>query len=149
MLRYRLPPEDPWPAARDDMEAAVYFLRSAAGSARYHVDPDKIMVLGFSAGAHLSAHAFSPRLKACVLVYPGHHDVPGKKIPTTQRAVAEAKRAGDDRSSLPSLYVVASTTDFVCSPTQHVDPVVRELRDAGLDCKSVFRRRDAPLDLRR
>ena len=56
-LRYRLPPKHPWPAARDDVAAAVEFLRSPAAAAKFRVDRDRLVLLGFSAGSHLSAHA--------------------------------------------------------------------------------------------
>ncbi len=54
-LNYRLAQEAAWPAQRTDVVAAVNELREHAD--RYHVDPDKIVLLGSSAGAHLAAAA--------------------------------------------------------------------------------------------
>lgn len=59
-ITYRLTSRDkekntitnPFPAALHDAKAAVRWMR--ANAAKYHVDPDKIAVLGGSAGGHLS-----------------------------------------------------------------------------------------------
>ena len=49
LLRYRLPPDHPWPAARDDLLAALDYACSAE-AARWRIDPSRLSVLGFSAG---------------------------------------------------------------------------------------------------
>ena len=49
---YRLAPKYQFPAAVYDVKAAVRFLR--ANSAKYQIDPDKIGVVGGSAGGHLA-----------------------------------------------------------------------------------------------
>lgn len=49
---YRLAPAAHFPAQIEDCKAAVRWLRANAG--RYHVNPDRIGALGFSAGAHLA-----------------------------------------------------------------------------------------------
>jgi acetyl esterase/lipase len=51
-VNYRLAPQHQFPAAVQDVKAAVRFLR--AGAAKYNVDPSKIGALGGSAGAHLA-----------------------------------------------------------------------------------------------
>jgi acetyl esterase/lipase len=51
-ITYRLAPKFQFPAAVEDCKAAVRWLRS--NSAKYHVDPKKIAVLGDSAGGHLT-----------------------------------------------------------------------------------------------
>ncbi|MBI1373119.1 MAG: alpha/beta hydrolase fold domain-containing protein [Phycisphaera sp.] len=48
---YRLAPKYQFPAAVFDVKAAVRWLRANAD--RYHIDPDKIGVVGDSAGGHL------------------------------------------------------------------------------------------------
>jgi acetyl esterase/lipase len=56
LLKYRVPDTGPYPkssAALQDAQRAVGIVRSRA--AEWHVDPQKIGVLGFSAGAHLAA----------------------------------------------------------------------------------------------
>jgi acetyl esterase/lipase len=49
---YRLSGAAPWPAQRDDAEAALAFLKRHAG--RFNVDPSRVVVLGSSAGGHLA-----------------------------------------------------------------------------------------------
>ena len=49
---YRLIPNGRFPAQVEDVKCAVRFLR--ANAAKYHIDPDRIGAIGFSAGAHLS-----------------------------------------------------------------------------------------------
>jgi acetyl esterase len=51
-VNYRLAPAHPYPAAVDDVEAAVKWVRKHAKE--YGVDPQRIGALGGSAGAHLT-----------------------------------------------------------------------------------------------
>ena len=51
-ISYRLLKEAPFPAAVEDAKCAVRWMR--ANAAKLHVDPDRIAVLGGSAGGHLS-----------------------------------------------------------------------------------------------
>ena len=56
ILKYRVPDSGPYPkssAALQDAQRAVSLVRSHA--AEWHIDPRRIGVLGFSAGAHLAA----------------------------------------------------------------------------------------------
>jgi acetyl esterase/lipase len=56
ILKYRVPDSGPYPkssAALQDAQRAVSLVRSHA--ADWHIDPNRIGVLGFSAGAHLAA----------------------------------------------------------------------------------------------
>ena len=52
-VEYRLSGEAKWPAQIEDCKLAVRWLR--ANAAQYHVDPDRIGVMGASAGGHLAA----------------------------------------------------------------------------------------------
>jgi cation diffusion facilitator CzcD-associated flavoprotein CzcO/acetyl esterase/lipase len=72
---YRLAPEEPFPAATDDTYAALCW--TAEVIAEHGGDPDRLVVMGESAGALLAAVAAlrardegGPRLAAQVLVYP-------------------------------------------------------------------------------
>jgi acetyl esterase/lipase len=90
LVKYRVPDSGPYPkssAALQDAQRALGIVRSRA--AEWHIDPARIGVLGFSAGAHLSAALsthFEQRLydptddedkSSCrpdfaVIVYPGY-----------------------------------------------------------------------------
>jgi acetyl esterase/lipase len=90
ILKYRVPDSGPYPkssAALQDAQRAVGFVRSHA--AEWHIDPHRIGVLGFSAGAHLAAalsthfdqrlydstdaaDSVSCRPDFAVIVYPGY-----------------------------------------------------------------------------
>lgn len=52
-IDYRLAPQYTWPAQIEDCKAAVRWLR--ANAARFHLDPNRIVVFGTSAGGHLAA----------------------------------------------------------------------------------------------
>ena len=51
-VEYRLLQESPWPAQIHDVKAAIRWVRSNAG--RLGIEPERIALEGFSAGAHLS-----------------------------------------------------------------------------------------------
>ena len=90
LLKYRVPNTGPYPkssAALEDAQRAVGMVRAHA--AEWHIDPQRVGVLGFSAGAHLAAALsthFDRRLydpvdaadqSSCrpdfaVIVYPGY-----------------------------------------------------------------------------
>jgi len=96
LVKYRVPGTGPYPksdAALQDAQRAVGLAREHA--AEWHIDPDKIGVLGFSAGGHLAAAIsthFDKRLYApvdaadslscrpdfAVLVYPAYLTLPEK-----------------------------------------------------------------------
>jgi acetyl esterase/lipase len=67
---YRLAAESGWPAPRDDIAAAISFLRARAGE--YGLDAARIGVWGESAGGHLALMAglTEPGIAAVVAWYP-------------------------------------------------------------------------------
>lgn len=70
ILRYRVAPAA-YPAPQEDLDRAVSYVRSNA--AQYGVEPDNVMVMGFSAGGHLCGsmpiYSQTPPDKLC-LCYP-------------------------------------------------------------------------------
>ncbi|MGA2114680.1 MAG: alpha/beta hydrolase [Bryobacteraceae bacterium] len=90
LVKYRVPDSGPYPkssAALQDAQRAVGIVRSHA--AEWHIDPKRVGVLGFSAGAHLAAalsthfdqrlyepidaaDQLSCRPDFAVIVYPGY-----------------------------------------------------------------------------
>ncbi|MEV5434401.1 alpha/beta hydrolase, partial [Streptomyces sp. NPDC052701] len=54
-VKYRLNFEAAWPAQRDDVADAVAWIRSHA--AEFDVDPDRVLLLGSSAGGQLATDA--------------------------------------------------------------------------------------------
>ena len=121
LVKYRVPDSGPYPksaAALQDAQRAVGMVRSHA--AEWHIDPHKIGVLGFSAGAHLAAalsnhfdHRFYDRIDAAddlscrpdfaVIIYPGYlaladaNFAPNPDIqPTSQTPPSFILQAEDD-----------------------------------------------------
>lgn len=68
---YRLAPEFPWPAQREDITAAVAFLKAQAGA--LGIDASRLVLLGRSAGGHLAeATAYArhdPAIRGVVALY--------------------------------------------------------------------------------
>lgn len=115
LVKYRVPNSGPYPksaAALQDAQRALGMVRSHA--ADWHIDPNKIGVLGFSAGAHLSAalsthfdkrlydtvdtaDSVSCRPDFAVIVYPGYLDSPNYAVtPTAQTPPSFIVQAEDD-----------------------------------------------------
>jgi len=72
---YRLAPEDPFPAAVEDCYAALEYV--AKNSASFNTNPDRLVVMGDSAGGNLAAvisikakEENGPRIKQQILIYP-------------------------------------------------------------------------------
>ena len=134
LVKYRVPNTGPYltksPAALEDAQRAVGIVRSHA--AEWHIDPARIGVLGFSAGAHLAAALsthYDKRLypaidaadqQSCrpdfaVIVYPGYladadHSFLDKLDihPTAQTPPTFIVQAEDD-----TVHVENSTTYFL------------------------------------
>ena len=71
-VRYRLAPAHPWPACVEDVETAIRWVKAHA--AEYHVDPQRIALLGESAGGQIVQMAAvrateATRLAALVAIY--------------------------------------------------------------------------------
>lgn len=140
LLKYRVPNTGPYPkssAALQDAQRAIGMVRAHAGE--WHINPDLIGVLGFSAGAHLAAalsthfdkrlydpvddaDKFSCRPDFALIIYPGY------------LALAEQNMAFN-----PDLHVTAQTPPTFLVQAED-DPVhvensllyYRALKDAGV-----------------
>ncbi|MEW6304017.1 MAG: alpha/beta hydrolase [Verrucomicrobiota bacterium] len=83
LVAYRLSGQAKYPAALDDCKAAMRYLR--ANAKKFHIDPERIGVMGGSAGGHLSGllamtgglkefegqgphQEFSSRVQACIVM---------------------------------------------------------------------------------
>jgi acetyl esterase/lipase len=70
-IDYRLAPQAIWPAQRNDVLAAIAFLRSNSG--RLKIDPQRIVLLGRSAGAELAEVAAygnrDPGIRGVIALY--------------------------------------------------------------------------------
>lgn len=76
-LAYRLAPRHPWPAARDDVLAALAWLKAHAN--RLGLDPAHLVLLGRSAGGQIATAvaygAADPAIRGVVALY-APHDMP-------------------------------------------------------------------------
>lgn len=54
-INYRLAPQHRWPACLEDVQTAVRWVRDHAKE--YNVDPDRLALMGYSAGGHLACMA--------------------------------------------------------------------------------------------
>ena len=81
VLEYSVAPEHRWPQALLEVSAALDLIR--ANAEKWHIDPEKLLICGFSAGGHLAAsyctlrrepeiarHITPPDLAGAVLCYP-------------------------------------------------------------------------------
>jgi acetyl esterase/lipase len=70
LVKYRVPEDGHYPQNVEDLEDAQQAMRiTRAHAAEWHVDPHRIGIIGFSAGAHLAA------------VLSAHPDFQGKTVP--------------------------------------------------------------------
>ena len=75
-IDYRLVPKHPYPAAADDVESAIAFIRKNAK--QYKVNPKRIAIMGESAGGHLVSliGARNRQRLAAVVCFYGPLDLP-------------------------------------------------------------------------
>lgn len=72
LVKYRVPEEGHYPENVEDLEDAQQAMRiTRAHASEWHIDPHRIGVIGFSAGAHLAA------------VLSTHPDFQGKSVPAS------------------------------------------------------------------
>jgi acetyl esterase/lipase len=120
-INYRLAPAHPFPAAYDDLGAAVGYLREHAGE--LGVDPDRVALYGRSAGGHLALLAAyrwqAPFVRAVValyaptdLRYSWEHPSNPRVLDTPGTLRAFLGGGPDDSPALSARYVEASPLGF-------------------------------------
>jgi acetyl esterase/lipase len=117
-ISYRLAPDHVWPACRDDVAAAVEWVKKNA--ADYGIDPDRLAIMGYSAGGHLAMDAATrvPGIRAAV----------GIAAPTD--LVLDNYRRGGPSKSMQALFglpadkegltVAAADVLYDNSPINHI-----------------------------
>jgi acetyl esterase/lipase len=152
-LNYRLLPDHPFPAARDDVLAALEYLK--AKSAELGIDPARLVLLGRSAGGQLALlvayTADDPAIRGVVSFYAPidlvrgyYHPAPKRVIDTV--AVVESYLGGSPTSAAATYAAAAPITHAGagCPPTllihgghdnlvapEQSERLARRLADAG------------------
>jgi acetyl esterase/lipase len=151
LLKYRVPDSGPYPksaAALQDAQRALGIVRSHA--AEWHIDPKRIGVLGFSAGAHLAAalsthfdkRVYDPidaadkiscRPDFAVIVYPGYLAIAEQNFaanadihPTEQTPPSFIVQAEDD-----PVHVENSTVYFLALKNAKVPAEMHVYAEGG------------------
>lgn len=121
LVKYRVPFANHYPANTADLEDAQQAMRiTRSHAAQWHIDPDRIGVLGFSAGAHLAAvlsnhsdykrpgepvHEADAHPDFALLIYPGYLAEPP--------ALDKLSPGIDPTSSTPPTFLVQAEDDPV------------------------------------
>ena len=123
-MGYRLAPRYHWPAQREDVAAALAYLKQHAGELK--IDPAQIILYGRSAGGQIaldSAYTLhDSAIRGCIASYPptdmnfaywtgGEHDILGS------RTLVRGIMGGPPGGALNDLYRDASPLDFVDATT--------------------------------
>lgn len=127
VLRYSLNENAQFPRPLEDAETALEIIRK--NSSEWNIDPNKIAVIGFSAGGHLAAALSAMgrvRPNACVLGYPCILDsisrILAMQIPSVDEYVS---------AQTPPTFIFSSRTDS-CVPINHSLEYAGALDRAGV-----------------
>ncbi|HVU35512.1 MAG TPA: alpha/beta hydrolase [Opitutaceae bacterium] len=119
-INYRLAPKNRWPAAIDDLDTAIRWVKTHA--AEYKGDPDRIVLFGHSAGGHMvmvAATQTDPTLRVQAVV---------GFAPVTDLVADSVRRGGLSKSlqwlfGLPPEITPAAREELAAaSPIFHVHP---------------------------
>ena len=161
-ISYRMTGEAPFPACVQDAKCAVRWMR--ANAAKYHVNPDKIAVIGGSAGGHLAMMVgyssdvpelegdggypgVSSRVQAVVDLYgPGNLFMEGaRNVNVVKKFIGksydEAPKLYEQASPVthitkddPPTLILQGTVDSIV-PMSQSDEVAAKLKEAGVPCE--------------
>ena len=159
-IDYRLAPANRFPAAVDDVDAAVTFVRDNA--LRLRIDPRRIVLAGASAGGHLASYAVARHSNlgvGGVLVFSGPQDLIGLAswlqglhvIPPELQALLGIRRWNRDalrklrdasplthvHSGMPPFLFVHGAADTLVPPEQST-AMCDALRSAGNACSAIL-----------
>lgn len=135
-IGYRLADDAKWPGATEDVAAAVAHVRAHADS--YGIDPDRIFLMGHSAGgAHTAAYALNPRFHpeggaglAGLIVVSGR--VRAETLPENPNAKKVIAYYGDD----PAVHEDASAVSHVTADSLPVFVAWAEYENPLIDLHS-------------
>jgi len=157
-IDYRLAPQYPFPAAIEDVDHAIEWVKAHASE--YKVDTNRIALLGESAGAHIVSYVGTqrdPRWRvAAVVSFYGPHNLIGeyemrqrqKKEPTALEAflgiktfdaqafkrLKKASPINHVRKGMPPYLLIHGTDDQVVEYQQSVNMCAR-MKQAGDSCE--------------
>lgn len=151
-INYRLAPAHRWPAAFEDVQTAIRWVKAHA--ARFDGDPDRIALIGYSAGGQLAAlaaihadetapvHAVVGVAPALDLVTdtrrrgklsPSLQDLLGLPEPVSEAALERVRAispAAQLRAGLPPFLLIQGDADKTVLP-EHTAAFAEKLREAG------------------
>lgn len=135
-VEYRLVPEAPWPAQRDDVVAAARW--TAQNAERLGIEPDRVVLLGFSAGGHLAMMAAGapeerPQVAAVVALFtpseltaeaePSKGRTPAAMLlgpEATEAAAQAASPLPQITADFPPVFLLHGSADWVMHPTTSI-----------------------------
>jgi pectinesterase len=157
-INYRLAPKYRWPACLEDVETAIRWVKAHA--AEYKGDPDRIALVGYSAGGHLACQAVVTgkddiRVRAVVgLAPPTDHVADSERrggLSPSMRDLVDRPKELDERSrailreispinyvkpGLPPFLLIQGTADRSVPYEQSVS-FQAKLKEAGVPCELV------------
>ena len=131
ILRYSVKEHAKWPAPLNDYETAMSMIRENAD--KWNLYPDKVAVIGFSAGGHLAACAAAMsvnRPNAAILGYPVILEETAKECEPTAPDAAAAVTA----ETCPC-FIFATSTDYVV-PIRNSVAMMQALAENGITFES-------------
>jgi acetyl esterase/lipase len=145
-IGYRFAPDNPFPAATEDVNAAIDYLKSHARD--FRIDPSRVVLIGRSAGGQLALQSAytkaDPSIRGVVALYAPTDQQWGWDHPSNLRvydSYAVLRRfLNGEPSQVPEAYKRASPINYIGSHTiptllihGKMDPLVSVQQSARLD----------------